>query len=170
MGSRGCAHARPSARPLPGTAVLRRARSIEARPRARLGGAEGGSWAVGPTPRGSAPGPTRPFPLPPSWALEAPGAPAGVHLPPCAPGRSRAGLLAAAEAAGARKKADPWFPAPTSQTLPPPPWPLPAPRGPSARLFGKTCGSLHWERVSSPFIPAGPRPLTPPALLAPTCR
>ena len=60
--------------------------------------------------------------------------------------------------AGARRKADPWFPAPTSQTLPPPPRPLPAPRGPSARLSGDTCGSLHCERVSSPFIPAAPRP------------
>lgn len=178
MGSRGCAHARPSARPLPCTTVLRRPRSIEARPRARQGGAEGGSWAVGPTPPGSAPGPTRPFPLPPSWALEAPGAPAGVHLPRCAPGRSRAGLLAAAEAAAARGRGgeqtpgSPPLPLRPSHRRPGPFRPL---GDPQRVCLGKRVGLSTVSACLLPLslpapAPSPPPPRPPPALLAPTCR
>ena len=132
-------------------------------------------YVSSPAPPGSAPGPTRPFPLPPSWALEAPGAPAGVHLARCAPGRSRARLLAAAEAAGARGRGG-------KQTPGSPPLPLrPSHRRPGPfRLLGdpqRVClgKRMVLSTVSACLLPLSlpaPSPLRPPppVLLAPTCR
>lgn len=74
-GSRGLP--RTLAPPPPDTAVRHQPHSAGAWPRALEGGTQGGSRAVRPASPRSAPCPTRPFPLPPSWALRLKGYPLG---------------------------------------------------------------------------------------------